>query len=100
MYGTIARLHPTPGRLDDLVALQDRWGAGDDATPRGFRAAWLFMPDQNPYDRSTVFLVAVFDDRATYVANAESPGQDARYRQMRALLEDDPEWMDGSFFGA
>jgi hypothetical protein len=100
MYGTIARLHPRPGRLEDLVALRDRWRAGDDTMPEGYRAAWLFQPDENPYDRPTVFLVAVFDDRATYVANAESPGQDARYREMRELLEDDPEWMDGSFFGA
>ena len=100
MYGTIARLHPRPGHLEELVALQDRWRARGDAMPVGYRAAWLFLPDQNPYDRTTVFLVAVFDDRATYVANAESPEQDVSYREMRALLEDDPDWMDGSFFGA
>jgi hypothetical protein len=99
MYGTIARLHPRAGQLEALAALQDRWDAGGDAKPAGYRSAWLFTPDENPYDRPTVFLVAVFDDRATYVANAESPEQDARYREMRALLEDDPEWIDGSFVG-
>ncbi len=98
MYGTIARLHPRPGNLEDLVALQERWRAGEEP-PAGFRSAYLFLPDQNPYDRPTIFLVAVFDDRTTYVANAESPAQDDQYRKMRALLEDDPEWMDGVFFG-
>jgi hypothetical protein len=99
MYGTIARLHPRPGLVEDLVALQERWMSGE-GRPAGYRATYLFLPDQNPYDRPTVFLVAVFDDRPTYVANAESPDQDARYREMRALLEDDPDWMDGYFFGA
>ena len=30
-----------------------------------------------------------------YVANANSPEQDARYRQLLALLEEPPEWHDG-----
>ena len=90
---------PAPASCEDLAALQDRWDAGGDAKPAGYRSAWLFTPDENPYDRPTAFLVAVFDDRPTYVANAESPEQDARYREMRALLEDDPEWIDGSFVG-
>lgn len=99
MYGTIARLHPRPGRVEDLIALQDRWRQGEEEPPTGYRSALLFLPDQNPYDRPTVFLVAVFDDRPTYVANAQSPAQDARYQEMRGLLEDDPDWIDGFFFG-
>jgi hypothetical protein len=60
-------------------------------------ASYLFRPDQNPYDRDTVFLVALFDDAASYQANADSPDQNQRYLEMRELLEDDPEWMDGTF---
>jgi hypothetical protein len=60
----------------------------------------VVRPDQDPYDRPTLFLVAVFTDRDSYVANAESPEQDARYRELRELLEDDPDWMDGTFYGA
>jgi quinol monooxygenase YgiN len=96
MYGTIARLHPRPGKTDELLAL----GASMRAAPMaGYRSSYFFRPDRNPYFRETVFLVAVFDDADAYRANAESPGQDARYRAMRELLEDDPEWLDGSFFG-
>ena len=47
-----------------------------------------------------MFLVAVFDDEATYKANADSPEQNDRYLELRALLEDDPDWMDGTFDGA
>ena len=94
MYGTIARLHPQPGRLKDLAAYSERVGALE--IP-GMRKSYLFRPDENPYERETVFLVALFDDAASYQANADSPDQNQRYLEMRELLEDDPEWMDGTF---
>lgn len=97
MYGTIARLHPLENRLDEFMATGE---AMRGATMPGFRASYLFRPDHNPYDRLTFFLVAVFDDKATYMANADSPEQNERFMRLRALLHDDPEWMDGTFEGA
>ncbi len=94
MYGTIARMHPTPGREDDLIAYGKR--IRDIPVP-GYRGSYLFRPDHNPYARPTVFLVALFDDEATYKANADSPDQNERYLEMRAMLDDDPDWMDGTF---
>jgi len=38
---------------------------------------------------------AGFEDRATYDKNADDPAQHQRYREYRALMEDDPEWHDG-----
>ena len=96
MYGTIARLHPRAGRIDELLTLGDSLRT---APMAGFRASYLFRPDRNPYFRETMFLVAIFDDAETYRANASSPEQDARYRELRELLDDDPEWMDGTFEG-
>ena len=98
MYGTIARIHPKADRIDELRTLMERYESGG-RTPAGYRQSFIFTPDTNPYDKPTVFLIALFDDRETYVANAESPDQDAEYRQMRELLEDDPDWMDGTFEG-
>ena len=98
MYGTIARLHPKPGVIDNLQAYAESMSGGD--MPAGYRSTFVFVPDTNPYEKPTAFLVAVFDDQATYRANAESPEQDARYRQMRDMLDDDPEWIDGTFYGA
>jgi heme-degrading monooxygenase HmoA len=96
MYGTIARLHPRPGKTDDLLALGETMRV---APMAGFRSSYVFRPDKNPYFRETLFLVAVFDDAEAYRANAASPEQDARYLAMRALLVDDPEWLDGTFLG-
>jgi heme-degrading monooxygenase HmoA len=96
MYGTIARLHPRTGRVDELMAIGESLR---NAPMDGFRASYLFRPDRNPYFRETVFLVAVFDDAESYRANADSPEQDVRYRGLRALLEEDPDWMDGTFIG-
>jgi quinol monooxygenase YgiN len=94
MYGTIARVHPRQDRMDEFWAMGEEMRA---APMLGFVASWLFEPDHNPYPRPTMFLVAVFEDRAAYEANADSPEQDARFRRLRDLLEDDPEWMDGVF---
>jgi len=96
MYGTIARLHPRPGKTDELLRLGDSMRA---APMAGYRSSYLFRPDRNPYFRETLFLVAVFEDADAYRANAESPEQDARYQEMRSLLVDDPDWLDGTFLG-
>lgn len=37
----------------------------------------------------------VFEDKESYVANANSPEQDARYRRMAELFAGEPEWHDG-----
>jgi quinol monooxygenase YgiN len=99
MYGTIARIHPKPDRIDELRALMEAY-APEGREPAGYRQSFIFQPDEDPYDRPTLFLVALFDDRESYVANAQSPEQDAEYRKMREMLEDDPDWMDGTFLGA
>jgi len=96
MYGTIARLHPKADKTDELIAYGRRM---EDVEVPGFRHSYLFTPDKDPYDKPTVFLVAIFDDEASYKANADSPDQNDRYLEMRALLEDDPDWMDGTFEG-
>ncbi len=97
MYGTIARLHPREGHLDALRALQDEWNETRRPKVRGAGETYVFTPDRNPYDRPTTFLIAIFEDEATYRANADDPEQDAWYRQMRKHLLDDPDWMDGHF---
>lgn len=97
MYGTIARIHPKPESLDAMQALAEEWNRERGPKVSGSRATYMFRPDRNPYDRPTLFLVAIFDDETSYRANADDPEQDAWYRRMRELLEDDPDWMDGTF---
>jgi hypothetical protein len=46
-------------------------------------------------DAREYYMAVVFRDKESYVKNADSPEQDARYREMLALLEAGPEWHDG-----
>jgi hypothetical protein len=41
--------------------------------------------------------VAIFKDKATYVANAESPEQDQEFKKLMQYLAAEPEWHDGEF---
>ena len=89
MYGTIARLRVKPDRMDELIHLTRSF---EHADVPGFVASYLVGADA---DINEAWLVALFVDRDSYRINAESPEQDARYREMRALLDADPEWHDG-----
>ena len=87
MFGTIFRAQVQPGKKDEF---QKRM-MDDRSMPKGFRAAYLFDTAGDE-----VWGVAIFDDEATYRANASSPESDAQYREWRALLTADPEWHDGT----
>jgi hypothetical protein len=97
MYGTIARMHPLDGHDGALRALQEEWNVERRPKAPGAGETYLFTPDENPYDRPTTFMIALFDTESNYRANADDPEQDAWYRRLRAHLADDPDWMDGTF---
>lgn len=96
MYGTIARLHPTAGREHELESIIEGWQRDRGDAP-GLVASYLHRPDDDRDDRPTVFLIAIFEDAQSYRANANEPAQDEWYRKLRATLDDDPDWMDGTF---
>jgi hypothetical protein len=78
-----------PGKKDALRALI----AADDRQVAGSRAFYLFDAAGDE-----CWGVAIFDDEQSYRANADSPGQQTDYGQMRELLVADPEWHDGTVF--
>ena len=88
MYGTVARMRAKPGTEAQLMALSDEF---QEQIP-GLVNTYIYRSDSEP---DTYWMTAVFTDQAAYRKNAESPEQDARYQQMRALLAADPEWHDG-----
>jgi hypothetical protein len=88
MYGTVAKVRVKPGGLDKLK----EWSPDGDERDRGAVAVYAFQMDD---DANEVYTVAVFESREAYVANAESPEQDKRYREMLQWLEGEPEWHDG-----
>ncbi len=87
MYGTIARVKIDPAKLEELKALGQRIGVAP-----GQVARYVFRMDADPGE---LFLIAIFESRETYWANAQSPEQAQRYQEMRALMVADPEWHDG-----
>lgn len=92
MYGTIARVKIDPAKIDELKAVGDSM-----ATAPGQIARYVYQTDADP---GVLFLVAVFDSKESYWANAQSPGQHERFLRLRALLLEDPEWHDGEIVSA
>jgi quinol monooxygenase YgiN len=88
MYGTVARIRVKPGALDELK----NWSPEEDEQASGAVALYAYQMDDDP---SELYMVAVFESKEAYVANAESPEQDRRYRKMLEWFEGEPEWHDG-----
>jgi heme-degrading monooxygenase HmoA len=93
MYGTVARIRVKPGMEQALIAELDAHAA---QVP-GYREGHLYRLDKDP---SAYLLTIVFDSKEAYVANAQSPEQNARYQRLRAAMAEDPEWMDGEIVGS
>jgi quinol monooxygenase YgiN len=87
MYGTVARLKLKPGHLEAFKAeLEDReW-------PEGAVAWYVYQTDD---DLNQLFLAVVFEDKASYLANADRPETHQEYLKMLEHLEAEPEWHDG-----
>jgi hypothetical protein len=87
-FGSVFKMKPKAGQKQALIAL---FTEGRDPTEmKGFQCAHVFDCGDE------VWGVAVFQDEKTYRDNANDPAQDAEYQQMRALLDADPEWHDGT----
>ena len=89
MYGTIAHFRIKPGVRDEFVKAMDSFGG---AIIPGWVADYYFQMDNDPDE---FYLVAIFKDQETYVANAHSAEQHERYLVFRSFLIDDPQWHDG-----
>jgi quinol monooxygenase YgiN len=89
MYGTIARLFIKPGSFERLQEMTQRWQA---ELPAGHVAAYIYQMDKNPNE---LYMIAVFESKEQYVANANSAEQNRRFNEMMQLLEREPEWHDG-----
>jgi quinol monooxygenase YgiN len=89
MYGTVARMRLKPGAEEKMRELMRSY---ETLNIPGQRATYVYRMDNDP---NTFMMAVIFDDRASYVANANSPEQNARYLQMVELLEGAPEWHDG-----
>ena len=94
MYGTIWRVRVKDGAEPALKALMDEFEARH--VP-GFIGHYAYRLDADP----NVYMSAVvFASREAYVANANSPEQQALYERMTAVFDGAPEWFDGEITDA
>lgn len=97
MYGTVAKIQVKPGRDVELLELFDEWDRDLKPKVKGAMGGYTYRLDEDP---NTFIMTAVFKDKATYDANADSPEQDKWYQRMRECLVADPEWNDGEIVRA
>ena len=97
MFGTIYQMRPKAGREQAVADHLRRWERERRPTINGAVAGYLFRPKGHP---ESLIGVAVFDSEASYRTNANDPAQDAWYRELREMLEADPEWNDGDILVA
>ncbi len=94
MYGTIARYRLKPGMEGSLLAFEAKIR---EAHLPGLVAEFTFRMDDDP---NLYYEAVIFESREAYQAVADSPEQDARYRELLELLEAPPEWHDGEMIHA
>jgi quinol monooxygenase YgiN len=88
MYGTCAKMVVKKENRDAFRAIMEE-DAGREI--KGYVGSYVLQEN----DGDNVWLLAIFEDRATYDANADDPKMHETYVKYRALLEEDPEWHDG-----
>jgi hypothetical protein len=90
-------MKPKAGQEQAVADHLRRWERERRPNVKGAVAGYLFRSKDRP---DTLIGVAVFDCEASYKANADDPLQGGWFRQLRDLLEADPEWNDGDILVA
>jgi quinol monooxygenase YgiN len=89
-YGTVARMKAKKGMLEELRKMTE---AEDMTDMAGHVATLVYQMDSDPDE---LYMAVVFESQEAYKKNADSPDQDARYREFIKLLDGEPEWHDGT----
>ena len=91
MYGTVARIRVKPENREELRKVFERQ-SGPDVSMEGFVTSYVLFENEGDVG----WMLAVFTDEGSYDRNADDPSQHERYLEYRALMEEDPEWHDGT----
>ena len=94
MYGSIFRMKVKSGHEKSVIAVWKEWDTSRQSQVSGVVATFLLKPDKGTGEKVGV---AVFEDKASYEANADDRAQDKWYRELRENLEADPAWEDGEY---
>jgi quinol monooxygenase YgiN len=92
MYGTVANIRVKAGHEDGLKQLLVEWNSERVPKVNGAMPGYLFQLDRDPLDW---IMVALFEDKESYTANAGDPEQDKWFRRLMEHLDGEPQWNDG-----
>ncbi|MGE0601998.1 MAG: putative quinol monooxygenase [Dehalococcoidia bacterium] len=96
MFGTVAVLKPKPGQEQAVLAHFDHWWKDRAPQTPGALLGTLNRETDNPNE---LLLSVVFSSQKAYEDNANNPEQDKWYRELVAMLESEPQWIDGQVLG-
>ena len=94
MYGSIFRMKVKSGQESKVADIFKEFERDRQTNIKGIVGGFIMKPDNFTGE---LIGVAVFQDRATYRANADDPGQHQWYLKLRELMEEDPAWEDGEY---
>ena len=94
MYGSFMRLKVKPGQEQTVVDVLKEWEAKLKPNIKGAIGGLLLKADSGS---GKLLGAAIFEDKASYMANADNPAQHEWYGKLRDLLQSDPEWTDGEY---
>lgn len=89
MYGTVARWQVKEGKEKDLEQLAEELMR---EMPPGSRSVHVYRSDAKPRE---YWVASSWDSKEAYTSNSNTPEQDQRFRQLRELMDSEPEWHDG-----
>jgi len=87
MYRTVAKLTVKPGHVNAL-----RSAMASSSPHPGSVAGHVYQMDDDP---NVLYLVAMFESKAAYRADADRPETNAEFEKMMQFLVAEPEWHDG-----
>ena len=90
MYGTVARMRVKEGSQQDFLRITEEV---EGVAVKGMVAVYVYQMDA---DSREYYMTVLFDSKESYIANAQSPEQHARFLQLMTVLEVEPEWHDGT----
>ena len=92
LYGTVAHITVKPGHMDDVVSLCDEWRRNLKPTLPGAVNSYVYRFDA---DQNRIAIVAVFQDKASYVGQADHPAQGEWFGRVSAHFDGETQWNDG-----
>ena len=89
MYGSVARWRVKEGKGQELEQLAEELMR---ERPPGSNTVHVYRADADPRE---YWVASSWDSKEAYTTNSNTPQQDQRFRQLRDLMDSDPEWHDG-----